>query len=414
MALLRHSLGPNSCIRQLQSTPKHWRWRPIPRLTYSAHELRVNASMHASAKELWLQTSDKAAFTAALESGRFSAFVFGPDPAHQALAAAWSSLGRFRCLHLDSRGLLSETNTGKQVGEVVAVDGPEAARALEGRVGQQRGRRKVAAAGEDTEEAEAGWVGSEAASEWVLVLDAKDWKIIPAENLVALTQAPAVSSTSSSHTDSPAGLPPLRLLAAAGTAAEAQLMMEALQAGTAGALLTSNDPAQVRTLVSYISRRDAEESGHPDALLRYSVARVVAVRQLCMGDRACVDLAGLMQPGEGLLVGSFARCLALVHSECGESQYIASRPFRVNAGPVHAYVCCPAGRTRYLSELTSGEEVLVADPAGRCRTALVGRVKIERRPLVLVEVETSEDTGVAGEPPARHTGIAVAEFILEK
>lgn len=38
--------------------------------------------------------------------------------------------------------------------------------------------------------------------------------------------------------------------------------------------------------------------------------------------------------GEGMLVGSFARALFLVHSECAESRYIASRPFRVNAGPV--------------------------------------------------------------------------------
>ena len=45
----------------------------------------------------------------------------------------------------------------------------------------------------------------------------------------------------------------------------------------------------------------------------------------------------------------------------------------------------PGGRTRYLSELSSGDEVVVADAQGRCRTALVGRVKIERRPLVLVE-----------------------------
>ncbi|GIL94034.1 hypothetical protein Vretimale_370 [Volvox reticuliferus] len=168
-------------------------------------------------------------------------------------------------------------------------------------------------------------------------------------------------------------------------------MLEALEAGTGGVLLRSNDPVQVRNLLSYVSRRAAEESGHPDALLHYSVAKVVGVRQLGLGDRACVDLAGLMQPGEGLLVGSFARCLALVHSECGESQYIASRPFRVNAGPVHAYVLCPRGRTRYLSELSSGMEVVVADPAGRCRTAVVGRVKIERRPLVFVELATSAE-----------------------
>ena len=53
---------------------------------------------------------------------------------------------------------------------------------------------------------------------------------------------------------------------------------------------------------------------------------------------------------------------------------------------VHAYVALPGGRTGYLSELRSGSEVLVADAGGRTRTALVGRAKIERRPLLLVEV----------------------------
>lgn len=47
-----------------------------------------------------------------------------------------------------------------------------------------------------------------------------------------------------------------------------------------------------------------------------------------------MDMASLLVPGEGLLVGSFARALFLVHSECAESAYINSRPFRVNAGPV--------------------------------------------------------------------------------
>ena len=83
-----------------------------------------------------------------------------------------------------------------------------------------------------------------------------------------------------------------------------------------------------------------------------------------MGDRVCVDLAENMVPGEGFLVGSFARGLFLVHSEwwvfvvisclparslahsfvvrrsCAseETSYINSRPFRVNAGPVHSYL----------------------------------------------------------------------------
>jgi hypothetical protein len=50
--------------------------------------------------------------------------------------------------------------------------------------------------------------------------------------------------------------------------------------------------------------------------------------------RVCVDLCTLMEPGSGLLVGSFARTLFLVQAECSETLYINSRPFRVNAGPV--------------------------------------------------------------------------------
>ena len=50
---------------------------------------------------------------------------------------------------------------------------------------------------------------------------------------------------------------------------------------------------------------------------------------------------------------------------------------------MHSYVLAPSGRTAYLSELRSGSEVVVVDAAtGRRRTALVGRVKIETRPLV--------------------------------
>lgn len=51
--------------------------------------------------------------------------------------------------------------------------------------------------------------------------------------------------------------------------------------------------------------------------------------------RVCVDTASLLRPGEGLLVGNFARAMFLVHSECAQSAYISSRPFRVNAGPVN-------------------------------------------------------------------------------
>jgi 3-dehydroquinate synthase class II len=62
--------------------------------------------------------------------------------------------------------------------------------------------------------------------------------------------------------------------------------------------------------------------------------------------------------------------------QCAESSYINSRPFRVNAGPVHAYVHASGGRTAYLSELKSGAEVTVVSPEGGTRQANVGRCKV--------------------------------------
>ena len=56
-------------------------------------------------------------------------------------------------------------------------------------------------------------------------------------------------------------------------------------------------------------------------------------------------------------------------------------------GPVHAYVAVPGGKTSYLSELKAGKEVIVVDQKGKLRTAIVGRVKIETRPLILVEAK---------------------------
>jgi len=78
----------------------------------------------------------------------------------------------------------------------------------------------------------------------------------------------------------------------------------------------------------------------------------------------CVDTASLMVPGEGMLIGSQSNGLFLVHSESEESPYVAARPFRVNAGAVHAYIRV-GEKTRYLSELSAGDDVLVIDSGAR-------------------------------------------------
>ena len=114
---------------------------------------------------------------------------------------------------------------------------------------------------------------------------------------------------------------------------------------------------------------------------------MTSVTQSAMGDRVCVDTCSLFNVGEGMLIGSQSSSLFLVHSETIETPYVAKRPFRVNAGPVHAYTLLPNGKTKYLSELLAGDKVLAVDYQGNTSTLVVGRVKIEKRPLILVEAE---------------------------
>jgi 3-dehydroquinate synthase II len=96
-----------------------------------------------------------------------------------------------------------------------------------------------------------------------------------------------------------------------------------------------------------------------------------------------------MSIGHGMLVGNSSSALFLVHSESIENPYVSPRPFRVNAGAVHAYTKVPGGKTRYLSELAAGDRVLISDFRGVSTTGIVGRLKIEKRPLMLITASVS-------------------------
>lgn len=191
-----------------------------------------------------------------------------------------------------------------------------------------------------------------------VLVDASDWRVIPYENLIAAYHRKGT-----------------RLIARAKDAEDARLLLETLERGVDLVLL---DVAHARDAAKLLAAGGAE---------RLVEATVTAVRPVGSGDRACLDTASLLDEREGVLTGSAAGGLFLVASEARESGYVASRPFRVNAGPVHAYVLGPGGRTRYLSELRAGDDVLVCTPEGATRTVVLGRVKIEKRPLLLIEAE---------------------------
>ena len=115
---------------------------------------------------------------------------------------------------------------------------------------------------------------------------------------------------------------------------------------------------------------------------------IVSVEAIGMGSRVCVDTASNLLPGEGLLCGDLTRAFFLVYNENVESPYCDPRPFRVNAGAVHAYVRVADGRTKYLCELKAGDKALIVDCIGNTRIVSVGRAKIEERPMMLVNAKT--------------------------
>ncbi|ABK14330.1 3-dehydroquinate synthase II [Methanothrix thermoacetophila PT] len=195
-----------------------------------------------------------------------------------------------------------------------------------------------------------------------LLVVGTDWKVIPLENMIAALQGYDC-----------------KIISCVRSSEEAEVALSTLEHGADGVLLDTRDPSEIKRV-----QAAAERLGMSRIDLK--TATVVAVKPVGMGDRVCVDTCSLMRRGEGMLVGSQSRAFFLVQSEAEESPYVAARPFRVNAGAVHAYIRV-GDKTRYLSELKSGDEVTIVDKDGMTRSAVVGRVKIERRPMILVEAE---------------------------
>ena len=191
-----------------------------------------------------------------------------------------------------------------------------------------------------------------------LILRMRDWTVIPLENLIAQREHLVVEVTSSQ---------------------DAALVIQTLEKGADGVLLNTESPDEIRKTTQLVHGLAAK--------LDLTQATISRVESLGMGDRVCVDTCTEMKPGQGMLVGNTAGGFFLVHSETIETPYVATRPFRINAGAVHAYVLAPDGKTRYLSELAIGDPVLVVGHDGSTETAYLGRCKVEKRPMMLVEAD---------------------------
>ena len=154
-----------------------------------------------------------------------------------------------------------------------------------------------------------------------------------------------------------------------------------MEKGSDGIMLMTNDLNEIITLdKSYTSFVSIEHLN----LVEGSVTRIVHAG---MGDRVCIDTTSELFQDEGMLLGSTSSGGVLTCSETHYLPYMNLRPFRVNAGGLHLYVWGPDNRAYYLSDLKAGDTVFVVNSKGHARVVTIGRVKIERRPLLLVECE---------------------------
>ncbi|MEZ0361194.1 MAG: 3-dehydroquinate synthase II [Hydrogenobacter sp.] len=250
-----------------------------------------------------------------------------------------------------------------------------------------------------------------------VIVETTDWTVIPLENLVAQRE---------------------ELYAVVRNEEEAKTALKILEKGVKGVVLKSEDINTIKRVGKALEEEEEKVS--------LSVVKITRIFALGLGDRVCVDTTSLLNRGEGMLVGNSSGGMFLVHAETEENPYVASRPFRVNAGAVHMYVRVPNNKTKYLCELSSGDAVMVYDYKGRGRLVYVGRSKVERRPMLLVEgrvdnkkvsailqnaetirltkpdgmpisvVELKEGDEVLGyiEEAGRHFGMKVEETITEK
>jgi 3-amino-4-hydroxybenzoic acid synthase len=232
---------------------------------------------------------------------------------------------------------------------------------------------------------------------------------------------------------------PTQLVCEVTSLEEAKIVLDVLEKGSEGLLLAPRTADDVFGLAALLNTRTPS--------LELSVLTVESIEHSGAGDRVCVDTCTQLGPDEGILVGSFAHGFVLCSSETHPLPYMPTRPFRVNAGALHSYVLGLGNRTNYLSELASGAPVLAVRTDGTTRQVIVGRTKLETRPLLTIKAVSESGVPVAltvqddwhvrllGPEGAvlnvteltagqrllvhvatdkRHVGFAVEEFCLEK
>jgi len=209
--------------------------------------------------------------------------------------------------------------------------------------------------------------------EWILIT-ANDWKMIPLENLIAAAQ------------NTPTKI-------AAKMDSNEQMIGAAYALGTGvDAIVVSDLGKNVDIAKSIVIKKmNADEISISENNLKFDKVEIIDIEPVGNADRVCIDLVNILNEGDGIFVGSSSKSMLLMHSETIESEFVPTRPFRVNAGAVHAYTLLADNTTKYLSELNPGDKILVSNAEGDAYSSIIGRLKIEPRPMLMIKWRDEND-----------------------
>ncbi|MYV58616.1 3-dehydroquinate synthase II family protein, partial [Streptomyces sp. SID4931] len=180
---------------------------------------------------------------------------------------------------------------------------------------------------------------------------------------------------------------PGQLVCQANDVEEAGIILDVLEKGSEGVMLAPRDANDVFAFAELLRTQT------PD--LDLTTLTVESIEHNGLGDRVCVDTSTHFAEDEGILVGSYAHGFVLCVSETHPLPYMPTRPFRVNAGALHSYTMGLDNRTNYLSELKAGSPILAVGADGRTRRVVVGRIKLESRPLLTIKAVSDDGTEVS-------------------
>ena len=193
---------------------------------------------------------------------------------------------------------------------------------------------------------------------------AKGWEIIPVENILAQASGLGLECESLERAVLAAGI---------------------LERGADMIVVLPEAAADLKKIVAELKLSQGR--------MELQAAVVTEIASAGLGHRVCVDTISMLRRGQGMLVGNSSAFTFLVHAETESNPYVAARPFRVNAGAVHAYAVLPGDKTCYLEELSAGREVLIVGADGQTSLTAVGRVKVEVRPMLKITATVKSPDG---------------------